>query len=165
MRRISLSAGVEEARAQSRPDLFVEARHETLNPFDGGNTLRVGVTLPIKDMGRNRAEVRVAQAAVTEQDAVLTEAARIASLEIASAWRELERARREVESFRAGRLDQAKELLTMAQFGYERGATSYLELLDAQRVARVEQAEYAKALTTYRLALASLTRAVGGRLP
>ena len=51
------------------------------------------------------------------------------------------------------------------QTGYEKGAASYLEVLDARQTLRAEQAEYARALADWNVARADLQRAVGGLLP
>jgi outer membrane protein TolC len=161
----SLAADVQAARAQSQPDLFWEARREKLDPTCGGSSLRVGVVFPIADLGSKRADVRAARAAQDEQAAKVDEAVRVARLEIESAFRALELAGREVRSFQAGRLARADKLLSMAQLGYDRGALSYPELLDAQNVHQTERASYARALAAYHIARASLGRAVGGRLP
>src|SRR5581483_4428869 len=163
--RDSREAALHGARAQSQPDLFLEARHSTLDPTVGGHSLRIGLLFPLFDLGRNRADIQTAQAALQEQDALAREAARTARLEVETAVRNLEQARRTVESFQAGRLQQAKELLEMAQIGYDKGATTYLELLDAQQVYRNEQTAYTRALADYNIAKATLQRAVGGTLP
>jgi len=152
------------AKVEGVPDLFVEARHSALDPTVGGSSVRVGVTLPIVDLGRNRADVKAAQASVTEQAAVLAELERTANLEVETAFRTFEQSRRAVASFESGRLARSKELLDMAQTGYEHGANTYLELLDAQQVYRAEQAEYTRALAAYNTALATLRHAVGGTL-
>jgi cobalt-zinc-cadmium efflux system outer membrane protein len=152
------------AKTQSTPDLFVEARHSTLDPTAGGSSVRVGVTLPLLDLGRNRAEVKSARAAVDEQEATLAELERIASLEVETAFRTFEQSRRAVASFEGGRLARSRELLDMAQTGYQHGANTYLELLDAQQVYRAEQAEYTRALAAYNTALAMLRHVVGGTL-
>ncbi len=165
----SLRAGREAqlhgARVQSQPDLFVEGRHSEIDPSAGGSTLRIGLLFPLLDFGRNRADASSAKAAVTEQDAVIAETGRTALLEVETALRNLKAARTTVESFRAGRLDSSRELLDLAQLGYSRGASSFLELLDAQQVYRSEQTDYTRALADYNVALAALERAVGGRLP
>lgn len=161
----SFQAALQLAKKQSQPDLFVEGRHATLNPATGGSSIRVGVTFPLFDLGRNRADVAAAQAALAEQQAKLDEAVRTASLDVETALNNLLQAQKQVESFQTGRLSRAQELLNMAQTGYERGATSYIELLDAQNVYRNEQAEYIRALVAYNTALANLERSVGGKLP
>ena len=50
----------------------------------------------------------------------------------------------------------------MAQFSYEHGETSLLELLDSRRVYRGTEQDYYKALLDYRLARAELWRLAGG---
>jgi cobalt-zinc-cadmium efflux system outer membrane protein len=164
----SRQAAVAAARAQSRPDLFVEARRAAITPYEegvNGNSVRVGVTFTPLDFGRNRGGVREAEAAVHEQQATLGEVTRAARLEVETAFATFERARGAVESFEKGRLQAAKELLDMEQIGYERGASSFLELLDAQQVYRNEQADYARSLAALNIARVALERAVGGRLP
>lgn len=163
--RQAREAAVRGARAQNQPDLFVEARRSTLDPTTGGNSLRIGITLPLFDWGRIRSDVRASQAAVMDQTALLDEATRVARLEIENAFRNLEQARTAVETFRNGRLERSQELLEMTQIGYSKGANTYLELLDAQQIFRTEQTDYARALAAYEIALATLQRAVGGTLP
>lgn len=161
-------AGVQAARALRRPDAFVEARRAAIAPYrglDNGTSLRVGVVIPLFDFGRARAGVGEAQAGATEQQAILDQATRAARLDVATTYARFVAAQKAVQSFDAGRLTQARELLDMAQTGYERGANSYLELLDAQTVYRSEQADYARALASWNTALADLERAVGGKLP
>lgn len=163
--RASREALLHGARAQSQPDLFVEARHGNIDPTQGGNTLRAGLLFPLYDFGRNRADASSAKAALSEQEAIISETRRVALLDVETAYRNLQQARLTVEGFRAGRLDNSRELLTMAQIGYAQGATTYLELLDAQQVYRTEQTDYTRALADYNIALAALQRAVGGQLP
>jgi len=159
------AAQVQEARAQSHPDLVWEVRNDRVSFGGGEQSLRVGVSLPLLDRGRKRAQVQSAEAAVSEQRAVTDESVRTARLEIESALRALDLARRQLESFQTGRVARAKELLSMAQLGYEHGASSYLELLDAEQAYRTEQVGFVRAQAAYHIALAALQQAVGGRLP
>ena len=164
----SKQAGVAAARALSRPDAFIEARRAGITSYPGlgnGTSLRVGVVIPIFDFGRNRAGTGEARAGVVEQTATLAQTTRAAQLDVATAFERFVSAQRAVQSFDSGRLAQSRELLDMAQIGYEHGANSYLELIDAQTVYRAEQADYARALASWNTALADLQRAVGGKLP
>ena len=158
-------AALHLARLLNTPDMIVEARHNSYRIDDGNDSLRVGIVIPLFDYGRNRAEQKAAAAALSEQDYVTAEATRLARLDVETSYRNLELARRAVEAFQGGRLDQSKELLDMAQTGYKNGANSYLELLDAQNIYRSEQAEYVRALAAWNEAKATLQRAVGGELP
>lgn len=161
----SKEALLHSSRAQSQPDLFVEARHSNIDPTLGGNTLRIGVLFPFIDYGRNRADSASARAAVVEQEAILSEARRVALLEVETAYRNLEQARRTIESFQGGRLNDSRELVDQAQIGYAQGANTFLELIDAQQVYRAEQTDYTRALAAYNIALAALQRSLGGQLP
>ncbi len=164
----SKQAGVQDSRAASRPDAFVEARRAGLPSYSGapnGNSVRIGAVIPLFDFGRNRAGVSEARAGVLEQSGALDGATRAARLDVATTYERFIAAQKAVQGFNAGRLAQARELLDMAQTGYERGANSYLELIDAQTVYRNEQADYARALAAWNTALADLQRAVGGQLP
>lgn len=152
------------ARSQGLPDLLIEGRRAALDPSIPGETVRLGLSLPIPGLGRQRSEVRAAQESVREQEALVEEAERLARLDVGSSLRALDQARRSVEAFHSGRLERGKELLEMAKTGYEHGATSYLEYLDAQQVYRQEQADYARALCAYNKALSALRKAVGGKL-
>lgn len=161
----SLAAAVQSARAETKPDLFIEGRRASLNPSVEGSSIRVGVIFSPFDYGRKRADVAAAQAMVTQQDAKIAETKRTTRLEVDTACRNLEQARKTVESFEKGRLALSKELLDMAQTGYQRGASTYLEVLDAQNVFRNEQIAYTSAIADYNIALATLEHAVGGKLP
>lgn len=158
-------ADIRGAKAQRQPDLLVEARRVRWGNASSGQALRFGVTFPLGDTGRIAADVRAADAAREEQVALLAELERTVRLDVEIAYRTAVQTKATAESFRAGRLDQSKELLSMVQVGYERGANSYIELLDAQQVYRTEQVEYARALAAYQIAIATLERAVGGKLP
>lgn len=158
-------ADLHAARAATQPDLILEGRRRTLSPVKEGTSLRFVFQFPLYDYGRNRADAFVAQTALWEQEAVYNETLRTAQLDVRTAFRNLEQARSDLAAFEGGRLESAKELLDMAQTGYQKGANSYLELLDAQQVYRSEQVEYARALAAYNTAQAALQRAVGGKLP
>ena len=162
---LAREAAVREARTVNKPDAFIEGRKGKIYPSSNGLSVRVGIVVPFYDWGRTRSGVREAQAALAGQNATVQETRRTILLDVTTAFNTLQSARRTVESFRKGRLDQDKELLDMAQTGYQRGASSYLEVLDAQQLLRAEQTEYARALAAWNVARADLQRAVGGTLP
>ncbi len=164
---LASAAELDGAKNQRTPDLIVEGRRASVNPAqNGASSIRVGVSLPLFDNGRIRAEVLAARLSRQAQEARLKEAERVTLLEIELALSDRERAEKVVTSFEgAGRLTKSKELLQMAQIGYEKGGSGYLEVIDAQRVFASEQVEYLRALAALRVATARLERAVGGPLP
>ena len=64
--------------------------------------------------------------------------------------------------FEQGLLKQAQEALRIAEFSFRQGATSLLEVLDAQRVQRSILGDYTQAQFELSVALVRLERAVGG---
>ncbi len=164
----SKEAAVQTAQSLNRPDAFIEARRAAISPYPdtpNGSSLRVGIVIPLFDFGRNRAGLNEARANVQEQQAILNETTRAARLDVATTYARFVAAQAAVQGFTSGRLAQSRELLDMAQIGYQHGANSYLELIDAQTVYRNEQADYARSLATWNTARADLERAVGGKLP
>lgn len=69
-----------------------------------------------------------------------------------------------IEVFDKGLLKQAQEALRLAQFSFQQGASSLLEVLDAQRVQRQILLDYALARHDLSVSLARLEQAVGGTL-
>jgi cobalt-zinc-cadmium efflux system outer membrane protein len=69
-----------------------------------------------------------------------------------------------IEVFEQGLMKQAQEALRIAQFSFQQGASSLLEVLDAQRVQRQILLDYVQAQFDLSVALARLERAVGGSL-
>ena len=66
-----------------------------------------------------------------------------------------------LEVFEKGLLKQAQEALRLAQFSFQQGASSLLEVLDAQRVQRQILLDYAQARRDLSASLARLEQAVG----
>jgi cobalt-zinc-cadmium efflux system outer membrane protein len=69
-----------------------------------------------------------------------------------------------IEVFDRGLLKQAQEALRLAQFSFQQGASSLLEVLDAQRVQRQILLDYAQARHALSVSLARLEQSVGGTL-
>jgi cobalt-zinc-cadmium efflux system outer membrane protein len=69
-----------------------------------------------------------------------------------------------IEVFEKGLMKQSQEALRIAQFSFQQGASSLLEVLDAQRVQRQILLDYVQAQFDLAVALARLERAVGGTL-
>ena len=157
-------ADLQTAKNTRQPDLIVEGRRATLTPPLGPSSVRLGVTFPLFDSGRIASGVQSAQAAQSQQQAQSAEVERTIAREVETSWRSYDQARRTLLSFTAERLERAKTVQELAKLGYERGANSYLELLDAQQAARSEQLEFVRTQAALARAQAALERAVGGKL-
>ncbi len=121
-----------------------------------------GVSLPLPLWNRKEGEVAKAAAAQSQAKSELRLLKQDLETRLAAQYGLYETARRQVESFRSAILKEAAESLRVAQFSYEHGETSLLELLDSRRVYRGTEQDYQKALLDYRLAQVELWRLAGG---
>lgn len=78
--------------------------------------------------------------------------------------REAETAQEQILVYEEGMIKQAQEALRIAQLSFRQGASSLLEVLDAQRVQRQITVDYNQARFELSLALTRYERAVGGPL-
>jgi cobalt-zinc-cadmium efflux system outer membrane protein len=121
-----------------------------------------GLSIPLPLWNRKEGEVAKAAAARSQADSELRLLKQDLETKLASQYSLYETARRQVSSFQTAVLKEAAESLRVAQFSYEHGETSLLELLDSRRVYRGTEQDYYKALLDYRLARAELWRLAGG---
>ncbi len=121
-----------------------------------------GVSLPLPLWNRKEGEVDKAAAAQSQAKSELRLLKQDLETRLAAQYGLYTTARRQVESFRSAILREAAESLRVAQFSYEHGETSLLELLDSRRVYRSTEQDYQKALLDYRLARVELWRLAGG---
>jgi cobalt-zinc-cadmium efflux system outer membrane protein len=119
------------------------------------------VSIPIFDFGSIRGDIQQAKAAVEASRATVDLVREQVALEVEEAWLRAQEAQRQLESFETGVLSQAEQLLKLTLEGYEQGALTLLDFLEAQRSFRVTRTDYAFALRNYREAAAQLDRVVG----
>jgi outer membrane protein TolC len=102
-----------------------------------------------------------AQAGVREQEAELAARTRTLSIEVQQAAAALTAAREAALGYQTTILPRTQELLRATRAGFDTGLTSFLEVLEAQRVARLTQTEYLTALFEATRARIALDRALG----
>ena len=120
------------------------------------------MSFPLPLWNRKGGEVAKAAAAKSQAESELRLLKQDLETKLAAQYSLYETARRQVESFQTTILKEAAESLRVAQFAYEHGETSLLELLDSRRVYRATEQDYYKALLDYRLARVELWRLAGG---
>lgn len=119
------------------------------------------VSIPIFDFGFIRGEIQQAKAGVDAARARVELARQRVALEVEEAFLRTQEAQRQLESFETGIIGHAEQLLKLTLEGYEQGALTLLDFLEAQRSFRVTKTDYAFALRNYREAAAQLDRVVG----
>ena len=156
-------AQVQVLRSQRRPEIELQARRNAVT--GGGSTaLRAVVVVPLFDFGSNKRERRALEAEVRAQEAQIAFLRTQAAAQIEQALIRLQQQRQTVERYRSGIVPQTVDLLRKTQIGYAQGASTYLEVLDAQRTLRSVQTEYLQALVGTRTGEAALESAFGSTL-
>lgn len=154
---------VQAARLQRVPDLAVQARRETFEP-DSDSGIALAVNLPIIDWGSVKAESRRAEAAARSQERRLQAVTNQVALDVEQAIQQARTASQVVQEYQGGILEKSERLTQMARTGYEKGATSLLEVLEAQRTLRSTRTGYYSALADQARAIAQLEWAIGCEL-
>lgn len=158
-------ATVESLRRERKPDIELQARRSSFFGREGSYALRAVVTIPLFDFGSSRSAQRAAEAETKAQEARIALLKGQAATQIEQALVKLEAQRQTIERFRSGIVPLTVELLRKTQIGYNAGASTFLEVLEAQRTLRQVQGEYLQALVGVRAAETSLETALGAAPP
>ena len=157
-------AQVDAIGKQRLPQVELQARRTAV--FGSGEIgLRAVITAPIFDFGSIKNEKRAAQAEVQAQEAQIVLLRSQAAAQVEQALIRMDQQRATVERYRTGIVPQMLDLLRKTQIGYAAGASTYLEVLEAQRTLRAVQAEYLQALVGVRTSEAQLESALGATPP
>lgn len=150
---------IEHERASRIPNVSVFGQYHR-EAGDEAMTAGLSVALPI--WYRREGEIGAAMGAYREAQAERDRMQQELEQTITQYFQEMQTAQAQMKVFEQGLLHQAKEALDIAQFSFRHGATSLLEVIDAQRVYRQTLLEYAQAQADHSIALTRLEWAVGG---
>jgi cobalt-zinc-cadmium efflux system outer membrane protein len=166
-----MAARAEQARSQadlrlqigqSKIDYSVGTEYRRQQGVAGkGNMLGFFVSAPLPVFNRNQGEIARAQA-----DQVRTRQAAAAvdidvNTEVTSAFREFESSRRLLIEIEQDLLEPARSARSGTAYTYQAGATSLLDVLDAQRAFNDTMDSYYTAQAAYRRAEAKLALVAG----
>jgi cobalt-zinc-cadmium efflux system outer membrane protein len=130
----------------------------------GREAYQGGLTIPTPIWYRRQGEIASALGSKRREEAELVRARNELVRAIHQHYQDTRTTAELIEVFDRGLLRQAQEALRLAQFSFQQGASSLLEVLDAQRVQRQIQMDYAQARYELSVSLTRLERAVGGQL-
>ncbi|MEA4916880.1 TolC family protein [Proteiniphilum sp.] len=120
-----------------------------------------GISIPLKFSNANKGELRAAQFAAQQQEKQYEAVQQQIRAEVVQAYHQYMTARRQVEQFNTGLLQEAETIFQKKKYSYERGETSILEVLNAQRTHNEVQVSYNETLFGCAAALVELERACG----
>ena len=123
-----------------------------------------GLSVPIPTWYRRQGEIASALGTKRREEAELLRARNELARAVYQHYLDARTTAELIDVFNKGLLKQAQETLRLAQFSFQQGASSLLEVLDAQRVQRQILMDYVQARYQLSVSLAQLERAVGGTL-
>lgn len=142
----------------------VEHNAEVRNPEAGSpkfNQIKGGVSIPLKFSNQRNKELRIAQLENEQVHRSTQQLALEIKTEVMQAYRMYEGFREQIKQFDAFLIDEARAILEAKTYSYQRGNTSLLEVLDAQRTYNDIQENYAETWFNYASSLIELERAAG----
>jgi cobalt-zinc-cadmium efflux system outer membrane protein len=130
----------------------------------GREAVQGGLSIPIPTWYRRQGEIASALGTKRREEAELLRARNELARAVYQHYLDAQTTADLIDVFNKGLLKQAQEALRLAQFSFQQGASSLLEVFDAQRVQRQIQMDYVQARYELSVSLARLERAVGGTL-
>ena len=148
------------AQADGKRNLTINTQYSHVGAVNDLGVL-FNIEIPIFD--RNQGEIARTAAATTQAQDLAQVASQQVLTDVAIAYAAVQQGEQVLQLYTSGYRDQAKQALEIRQYSYTRGASSLLDLLDAERTYRATELGYRQALATYMLAVEQLKEAVGTR--
>jgi len=130
-------------------------------PTPSFTTLSAGLSIPLKFSNQYTGDLQTAHYAKQQADAQYRQIELQIQSEVTKAYFSYIAAQKQVQQYRTGLLSEAKAVLEGKIYSYQRGATTLLEVLNAQRTYNDVQQQYYNVLNNYAAALVELERAAG----
>jgi len=126
-----------------------------------GRNFSAGLTIPLKISSFNNGNVRKAQLEKLQAEENIKKVKLQIEIEVRQAYQLYDASLKQVDSFENGLLEKGKAVLAGKMYSYERGETSLLEVLNAQRTFNEIQIAYYESLGKSASALIELEKASG----
>jgi outer membrane protein, heavy metal efflux system len=130
-----------------------------LSPTTTGIT--AGIALPLKFSNFNKGEIRMAEVRVQQTEELFRHAELQIKTEITQAWELYQDYCKQVDNFNKGLLENSENVRKGKIYSYQRGETSLLEVLNAQRTYNDIQTTYYETLFNQAAALVELEKVAG----
>lgn len=120
-----------------------------------------GISIPLKFSNNYKGDLKAATYALEQSELQYKQIELQVQTEVTQAYFNYTAASRQVTQFESGLLAESKKVLDGKVYSYQRGKTSLLEVLNAQRTYNDIQLTYSEVLFNYAAALVELERAAG----
>ncbi len=140
------SLNLERSNAVSDPTVGVGVRRFN---EDDGTAFLASVSIPLNFFDRNQGNIASARASVKAAQSQDQSLRLNLNKQVIEIWQTMDNARQEAMDYQQNILPSARKALEQAEYGYGRGAFSFLDLLDAQRTLFDVQENYLEALNVF----------------
>ena len=148
------------AKANGKQDVTMEGNYSHSSGF---NTFSVSMSIPLAIFDRNQGEIARTNYAISQARYGLKGINGQVITDVRDAYEGVQTNDRVVKLYRSGNLEISQKNRDISEYAYQRGATSLLDFLDAERSYRATQLAYRQAVAAYLLALEQLYQAIGTR--
>ena len=149
------------AKANAKQDVDASAAYSHVS---GESSASVFVNFGLPIFNRNQGEIARTGYALTQAQETEQLASDTVLSDVSDAYEAMRSSDEVVQLYTSGYLKQAQDSRDISEYAYQRGATSLLEFLDAERSNRAIQLAYRQALWAYMTAIEQLKAAVGTRI-
>ncbi len=135
--------------------------HNEIAPTPAHTPVSFGVSIPLRFSNRRNSDLKVARFQQQQAEYIYEQTEKEIAIEITKAYRHYNTMRKQLKQFDDGILEEAKIILDGRTYSYNRGESSLLEVLDAQRTYNEIKENYYETLYNTAAALVELESAAG----
>ncbi|MEO8887617.1 MAG: TolC family protein [Mucilaginibacter sp.] len=135
--------------------------HNIMPPTPSTTPISMGISIPLKLSNKYAGEYKTAYFTAQQNEALYRQTELQIQSDVTQAYYNYLAARKQVNSFNNGLLNDAKRVLEGKIYSYKRGQTTLLDVLSAQRTYNDVQQTYYQTLYNYAAALVEVERAAG----
>ncbi len=146
--------------------LSVGAEHSTwatneIAPSPAVNAIKLGASIPLKFSNRRNADLKIAEIGRKQAETEYKQIENSIRTEVMQAYYHYQATQKQLKQFDNGMLSEAKSILDGIIYSYQRGESSILEVLNAQRTYNDIRQRYIETLADNAVALIELERKTG----
>jgi cobalt-zinc-cadmium efflux system outer membrane protein len=130
-------------------------------PTPSFNQISGGVFIPLKFSNNYRGDIKIADYSIAQAELQYKQVELQVQTEVTQAYFNYVALSKQIKQFQSGLLVESKKVLDGKVYSYQRGKTSLLEVLSAQRTYNEIRLNYFEALYSYAASLVELERAAG----
>lgn len=146
--------------------LSVGAEHNTwatneIAPSPAVNAVKLGASIPLKFSNRRNADLKIAEMGRMQAETEYKQIENSVRTEVMQTYQQYLATQKQLKQFDNGMLSEAKNILEGISYSYQRGESSILEVLNAQRTYNDIRLRYIETLAENAVALVELERKTG----